>query len=532
MQNVQVQSNSNGILKKSTDSSKFIHKLLIPFASLMIIILCSFTISLFYIISEEQSFSFIDNRATNTQITAENMYQNSLQSNVNATLAMLTMLRQDRKLAALFEKKDHTALYNHTEALYNDLFRHYQITHFYFTEPNRINLLRVHAPQKSGDRIDRVTTLNAQLSGAPEWGIELGVLGTITLRVVAPWQHAETGKLIGYIELGMELDHIFKSLNNIYDMEVAVIVFKEFLNEERWSSGMKLLNRDANWDQYSDVVIAGNNKAIPQVMENYLKSIDHEHNTNVLNLKEKDHTYWLMNIPIVDVKQNEIAHAILLTDVSAEMQAIKQTAKAVGITIFIVGLILIILFYSLAKTVKIRISNEAQLLNQLASKDGLTLLYNRRAFNDFLAIEINRSKRFNHPISLIMIDVDHFKKINDNYGHPAGDTVLKVLSQRLIQESRQEDYVCRYGGEEFAVILPETPLHEASKFANRLIKIIESLPIEINKDDSKQVLKITVSIGLVSNLGDSCSSQQIICEADKALYQAKYEGRNRMCIAK
>ncbi len=173
-----------------------------------------------------------------------------------------------------------------------------------------------------------------------------------------------------------------------------------------------------------------------------------------------------------------------------------------------------------------RKENEAK-LQELAKMDSLTKLYNRRYFIEIGLAELSRCKRHQHEISLIMIDADHFKNINDTYGHYTGDNVLRVLANTCEETFRKEDIIGRIGGEEFAVLLPETNLEGAVQVAERLRERIADTVIE-TEDDS---LRITISAGVTSGYCVNFSEdpiRQLLIEADKALYRAKEKGRNRV----
>ena len=155
--------------------------------------------------------------------------------------------------------------------------------------------------------------------------------------------------------------------------------------------------------------------------------------------------------------------------------------------------------------------------------DSLTGLNNRRCFDDIMNKESERAERYHHPTSLIMLDLDHFKKVNDNFGHQTGDQVLRILGKILLEEVRQCDTPCRYGGEEFAIILPETELGKAIKIAERIRQTIEQENIVTHNNIH---LKITASLGIAST--EENQSIDLIEAADQALYHAKKSGRNRL----
>ncbi len=167
-------------------------------------------------------------------------------------------------------------------------------------------------------------------------------------------------------------------------------------------------------------------------------------------------------------------------------------------------------------------------LKELSQTDALTGLANRRRLMDILAVEFERSRRNDTPFSLLMIDLDHFKRINDTYGHQEGDVVLRSLAQLMLSHLRQYDTAARFGGEEFSLVLPETDRVEAAGVAERMRKEIANLSFsgEIAK------LKITASIGVATSPNPNIGhAEDFLRAADDALYEAKNNGRNRVEIA-
>jgi two-component system, cell cycle response regulator len=158
----------------------------------------------------------------------------------------------------------------------------------------------------------------------------------------------------------------------------------------------------------------------------------------------------------------------------------------------------------------------------------LTGLNNHRHFQEQLAQEMERSKRYRRPLALLLMDIDHFKNFNDTYGHPVGDLVLKEISSCIQRSVRCNDIPARYGGEEFVVIIPETDEKGAQITAERIRSTIEQHTI-ISLD---RQLKVTVSIGCSAFPENAPSQQVLIDTADKALYAAKKDGRNRVMLYK
>jgi len=165
------------------------------------------------------------------------------------------------------------------------------------------------------------------------------------------------------------------------------------------------------------------------------------------------------------------------------------------------------------------------LLKQLSITDSLTGLYNHAEFYRLLTEELKRSRRYGSPVSLLMLDIDYFKRINDTHGHQAGDNVLLVLADMIVKAVRPVDKAARYGGEEFAVILPETDAAGALLTAERLRERVEEKLINIGRG---RTVGITVSIGVAGFPGDAQTEDTLVGKADEAMYASKVAGRNRV----
>ena len=163
-----------------------------------------------------------------------------------------------------------------------------------------------------------------------------------------------------------------------------------------------------------------------------------------------------------------------------------------------------------------------------ADHDGLTRIYNRHYFDERIVEELSRAQRYGQDISLLILDLDHFKAVNDTHGHQAGDTVLKDVGQLLQDTLRSTDFAARYGGEEFCVILPHTGQAQAMLLAERLRAKVQALRFSCEGRD----FSVTASIGVSSlSPGGFSRSVDLVREADRALYAAKDQGRNRVCLA-
>jgi diguanylate cyclase (GGDEF)-like protein len=176
-----------------------------------------------------------------------------------------------------------------------------------------------------------------------------------------------------------------------------------------------------------------------------------------------------------------------------------------------------------------RLQEEIRRLSALVRTDELTKLFNFRYFTLALSLEMERTRRSGQPTCLIMLDLDHFKAINDVHGHEVGNVVLSHISDLIRKAIRRLDIPCRYGGEEFTLILPDTTLEQGIRFANRLRVIIENTPVQT----LSMQLEIGASFGVdVYARGDQISEKEFVEKVDGFLYLAKQEGRNQVCHEK
>lgn len=172
----------------------------------------------------------------------------------------------------------------------------------------------------------------------------------------------------------------------------------------------------------------------------------------------------------------------------------------------------------------LKLAETLDALRRLATRDQLTGMLNRREFDRIIAEEEERSRRFGHPLSLVMVDIDHFKKVNDTHGHQAGDLVLQAVARRVSEELRTVDRAVRFGGEELALIVMQADRHAALELAQRAVAAVSRTPIAIGPD---QALAITISAGAAEMPSHAATGAELVAAADKALYSAKSHGRNR-----
>jgi diguanylate cyclase (GGDEF)-like protein len=196
--------------------------------------------------------------------------------------------------------------------------------------------------------------------------------------------------------------------------------------------------------------------------------------------------------------------------------------------VFFLGAVLILFVGTLALQTAIEIKSMSALQYESVT-DHLIGIHNRRYLDRRMEEEMSRARRYDMQLSLLLLDIDHFKIVNDNYGHQIGDRVLMSLGQLLFREVRDTDVVARYGGEEIAVLAPHTSVSSAIELAERLRQSVErSVMVPANEYEKRQAISITVSIGVAGLDKQTADHQDFIHRADKALYGAKQQGRNRV----
>lgn len=169
-----------------------------------------------------------------------------------------------------------------------------------------------------------------------------------------------------------------------------------------------------------------------------------------------------------------------------------------------------------------------EILRNQSIRDPLTQLYNRRFLDESMVREIARAGRSSKPLSVLILDIDHFKQYNDTHGHDAGDVVLKHLANLMLTQFRKSDVVCRYGGEEFVVLLPECDLQQAWSKAQQLIVAVSSMRLSMRNINLQEV---TISVGVSSLTAHNPTGDGLLFAADQALLRAKNAGRNRAVMA-
>jgi diguanylate cyclase (GGDEF)-like protein len=218
-----------------------------------------------------------------------------------------------------------------------------------------------------------------------------------------------------------------------------------------------------------------------------------------------------------------VRHAPLLRSAPFDASHLEHSwFWGIGVSVFLSALLVIFLVDQLVRKERAY----ARLLRELAVTDALTGAANRRHFIDALERELQRAGRFGFPVSVVLLDIDHFKRVNDSFGHPAGDEVLVQVVARLAAKLRESDLLARYGGEEFVVLLSHLGAVEARDAADRLRAVVSEEPLQVEG----QRIPVTASFGVATvEPGETVGGRELLRRADSAMYWAKRAGRDRVC---
>ncbi len=261
-------------------------------------------------------------------------------------LALQSIIR-DHKMRADVKAEDREGLLSRYRAWFADIRRDHGVTHFYFLDAARICFLRVHKPEKSGDRIDRFTAQEAERTGRFAAGIELGPLGTFTLRVVRPV--VEDGQRLGYVELGKEIEDVLQSLHDDPAVELAVTIHKKALDRSQWESGMRMLGREPDWDRFPrDALIYYSTPRFPEELDRYVDRGD-SHADILKNLSFLNRTWRVAFLPLQDVSGSQVGDLVVMRDISRMKAAFWRSVAVFAAVGAVLGALLLFFLFSMLK---------------------------------------------------------------------------------------------------------------------------------------------------------------------------------------
>ena len=308
-------------------------------------------------------------RHQNWEQSIAKIFQQRIKEDTKNLEALLCVLGENPLLQQQFLAKNRAALLTLTRELNQRFQRDYQITHFYLHNLDQVNFLRIHQPERFGDLIERVTLQQAAETGKMAAGVELGPLGTLTIRVVMPWYDGKNR--IGYLELGRELSTLLPSLSHLDLVDgYQLTVNKQYLNRKGWERGMAMLQRPADWDCFSDRVVMVNQ--LPKGVDPHnLESLGHGGLVDMLRPGET--SYMSLSLPLLDALGRQVGQLSVIQNEAEEQQV---TIKHICLTMLVLlglTMLLLILFYRILSRVERRLTHSAEILKESREQLALAL---------------------------------------------------------------------------------------------------------------------------------------------------------------
>lgn len=308
-----------------------------PFAIVLTFILAAFVTAAYFL--EVQ----VRDRALADRVTAvSKLVTQKLDKDTNLMQAVLQAMMGNAALEAAFAQRDRLAVQREVAPLFETLRNAHRITHLYFNGPDLVNILRLHSPDEFGDVIDRTTTVQARRQDKAIHGLELGALGTLTLRLVAPW-HSATG-VLGYVEMGEEIGYLVQEIHDSLAVDLFVLVDKQFLPAEQWHNGLTLLKRQGNWDRFAQrVMVAQTAAQVPAALSDAQLLTLRAGGSEVFN--EGGRSLHLAMLPLEDASGRRIGDLVVMRDIGALQQTFLRSVLMVTLFGLVLGAFVLALFY-------------------------------------------------------------------------------------------------------------------------------------------------------------------------------------------
>ncbi len=315
-------------------------RILVPFTFVILFVIAIFVISSYLHEDRDHELDLADKVAA-----AERLFLQRLEQDSALMQAAMTAFSRDEGLKKPFLAGDRKALLQRARPLFNKLRKENRVTHFYFTRADRVSFLRVHQPGRYGDSIDRITTLRAVGALEAARGIELGPLGTLTLRVVMPW--FDGNKVIGYLELGEEIDHIIEEVHEILGVDLLVLVNKKYLNPELWKTGRKMLGHQDDWGRFGSNLVVG--RAMEHIPETLSQILDKEEFSTgkVVQFTENNRTLYAAFRPLTEISGRSVGEFIVVQDVTSFRASFRNSMAMIVALSILVGGIVFVTFYAI-----------------------------------------------------------------------------------------------------------------------------------------------------------------------------------------
>ena len=462
-----------------------------------------------------------------TMQAVEGYYQISLEERSHKLGATLAAIAADAEMRSALRAHDRDALLAWAMPVFRRLQADHNITHFYFHDARRVNILHVHQPERYGDTIERHTALRAERSGALAHGVELGPLGTFTLRAVLPV--TEGGTLLGYLELGEEVDQVVRDMQHLFKIDLVVAIDKRYLRKEGWESGMGMLGRRSEWSQFPQrVVSAQTMDALPQELYGMLAGAAEPFTADAIELNSDRQIFRGRALPLQDAGERTVGSMIVLRDMTPHIQSSRNTLLLLYTGALALGAFLLAFFYRILGVMERRLEsllqrlrksqahlNHAQEISHLGSWE-LDMGNNSLAWSDevYRIFEIDRT-RFGatYEAFLDLVHPDDRDDVQRAFDAAMQDDKPYDIVHRLQMHDGRVKYVrelCEVSrapdGKPLVAtgtVHDVTDQQRAVSLAERMGRILEHSWNEIYTYDADTLRFVEVSDGACMNLGYS-----------------------------
>jgi len=316
-------------------------RVILPLAAALVLLVGTF-VSIFILETRHRETDDIARTAASVDV----MFREHSAEGTQVMRSIMELLLQDRSLEAALRSRDRQKLLDLSAPILNEIRAKNRITHFYYILPDRTMLLRVQAPNKHGDKIERFVLQEAQRTGKPFWGNEQGPLGSFTLRVVYPW--VSNGEVIGYLEMGIEFEDIMQGIKNFLDVDVFVAINKSFFDRAKWDEAQGKNKRPVPWNEFREVVVLSRTTpVIPAPIASYLDALKEQHSKQTFEIAWEGKIAQTVVVPFANLRGQQLGELVVLRDITASASQRRQAVIGVAILGTIIGGSLMLFFYVL-----------------------------------------------------------------------------------------------------------------------------------------------------------------------------------------
>lgn len=332
--------------KNSHSAKKIQLPVIVPVFSLVIILFTSLVI---FIYLEQEKHMRKETLSHIHQF--QNSFKNFLSADAELLDASLHFIGSKEGLRKEFLAQNRKGLIEESKDIFQKIKADYDVTHFYFINKDHVCFLRAHNHPRHGDTINRFTLKQAVATGQPSYGIELGPLGTFTLRMVHPWRIE--GEIVGYIELGKEIAYMIPELSRLLDVGLVFTIFKDHLDRQAWEEGLRMMGHNADWNEFGPFVVTGQSSTKFSKRLNDIVSETQQQDQLYLFENETDGNYWQTGVaPLIDAGNRQVGNIFVFRNVSPEVTLINELKVGALVIVFSLGGILFLLYWRYVKNLE------------------------------------------------------------------------------------------------------------------------------------------------------------------------------------